>query len=325
LNWAARWRDIKRAILYFLVILGAAWLGGCKPSVIASQAVAEPTASLEVAARDPITTPQAPSATPILQPELAVSPMPENTATPSAMPTQLPCLEAGGRVENSSLRSDLLRLPMEYRVYLPPCYDQQPELSYPVLYMIHGQNYNEDQWDRLGVDETADALVQAGEVAPFIVVMPRDRNWDQPSQDPFGRVLVEELVPYIDSTYRTKPGRAYRAVGGLSRGAGWAVHLGLTYWDLFGAIGAHSLPVFWSDTAHIREWLEDIPPSSLPRIYLDIGDKDRSQILQSARWFENLLTEMGVPHEWSLFTGYHEEAYWERHVEQYLRWYAREW
>jgi len=252
---------------------------------------------------------------------------PSETPLPSATltPTPLECWGQGGHYEEGSLRNDLLPLPMEYRVYLPPCYDQQGDRRYPVLYLIHGQNYNHDQWDRLGVDETADKLIAAGEIPPLLIVLPRDRSWTMPTVDPFGQVLVEGLVPFIDSTYRTLPERSYRAVGGLSRGAGWAVHLGLSQWELFGTIGGHSLPVFWTDTAHVRQWLKDIPPEELPRIYLDIGENDRPQILNSARWFENLLTEERIPHEWYLFSGYHEEAYWQSHLEQYLRWYARGW
>jgi enterochelin esterase-like enzyme len=210
-------------------------------------------------------------------------------------------------------------------VYLPPCYDEQPDRRYPVLYLIHGQNYNHDQWDRLGADETADQLIGAGEIEPFLLVLPRDRVWTQPTEDNFGQVLAEGLVPYVDQHYRTLADRANRAVGGLSRGAGWAVHLGLSRWGLFGAIGTHSLPVFWTDTYHIREWLDAIPAESLPRIYMDIGEKDRPVIMQSALWFENLLTEKGIPHEWHLNPGYHEEAYWSEHIDEYLRWYTKDW
>lgn len=214
---------------------------------------------------------------------------------------------------------------MDYGVYLPPCYDEQPERRYPVLYMIHGQSYNHDQWDRLGADETMYDLVSRGEISPFIIVMPRDRSWGPPAEDLFGAVLADELIPFIDSHYRTLDGRGHRAIGGLSRGAGWAVHLGISRWELFGALGGHSLPVFWSDTPHIRTWLAAIPPGEYPRIFLDIGEKDRPQILNSAKWFENLLTEREIPHEWYLYPGYHEEAYWQAHLDQYLRWYAKDW
>jgi enterochelin esterase-like enzyme len=191
--------------------------------------------------------------------------------------------------------------------------------------LIHGQNFNDDQWDRLGVDETADELIAAGEISPLLIVMPRDRSWSQPTEDMFGQVVAEQLLPWIDQNYRTNAEREYRAIGGLSRGAGWALHLGLSRWESFGIIGMHSLPVFWTDLPDIRNWLEAIPYESLPRIYLDLGDKDRPQIAKSAIWFEELLTEKRIPHEWHLYPGYHEEAYWRAHIEEYIRWYAQNW
>jgi enterochelin esterase-like enzyme len=214
---------------------------------------------------------------------------------------------------------------MEYIVYLPPCYDRQPDRRYPVLYLIHGQNYNNDQWIRLGVVEKADALIADGEIQPFIIVFPRDRSWAQPTQDMFGKVLVEGLIPKVDATYHTLPDRLHRAIGGLSRGGGWAVNLGLSNWELFGSIGADSPAIFWTDANRIRGWLDDIPPDELPRIYLDIGKDDGPTIMQATLWFEKLLTDKRIPHEWHLFPGRHEEAYWASHVEQYLRWYGQGW
>jgi enterochelin esterase-like enzyme len=153
--------------------------------------------------------------------------------------------------------------------------------------------------------------------------MPRDRVWREPDQDPFGQALITEIIPWVDEHYRTLNDREYRALGGLSRGAAWAVHLGISQWEHFGAIGAHSLPVFWYDTPRLRRWLDEIPPSDLPRIYLDIGERD--YLIESAIWFENLLTEMDVPHEWYLYSGRHEEGYWQSHMETYLRWYTQDW
>lgn len=228
-------------------------------------------------------------------------------------------------MEFGSVRSELLPLPLEFRLYLPPCYAELPARRFPVLYLIHGQNYNDDQWDRLGVDETADRLIASGELPPLIIVMPRDRSWEQPTEDRFGEALMKDLLPWVDENYRTLPERRYRAIGGLSRGAGWALHLGFSYWESFGAIGMHSLPVFWTDLPYIRGWIDAIPREQLPRIYMDLGDKDRPQISKSAHWFEELLTAKGIPHEWHLYPGYHEEAYWEAHVEEYLRWYAQKW
>lgn len=314
---------INRQRLFLCCLYLVLGLWACSPRNVVPQDLE----STQTITKTPIPSTSTRVSSPTIPPTATSTLTPSPKAYPSLTPTQTPlaCWEQGGNLETGSLRSDLLPLPMEYRVYLPPCYGEQTSRRYPVLYLIHGQNFNDDQWDRLGADETADALIKAGKVPPFIIVMPRDRSWTQPTEDMFGKVLAENLIPFIDEAYRTLPGREYRSIGGLSRGAGWAVHLGLSRWDIFGAIGAHSLPVFWTDTRYIREWLDTIPGESIPRIYLDIGEKDRPSILESAIWFERLLTEKGIPHEWHLFSGYHEEAYWEAHIEGYLRWYTEGW
>ena len=111
-----------------------------------------------------------------------------------------------------SLTIRMLRTPLQFRVYLPPCYDEEPERRYPVLYLFHGQSYNDDQWDRLGVDETSDRLIAAGEIPPLIVVMPFERYGGQPTDTHFSQAITDILLPYIDQIYRTIPDRRHRAV-----------------------------------------------------------------------------------------------------------------
>lgn len=304
-------------ILFFPILLSAC---------IAEEEIVVDTEVFETASATISPTPSA-TPTPSPSPSLTITRTPTSTSEPASSPTPEPlqCWGEGGRIELGELRTNELPLPLSYRIYLPPCYDQLVETRYPVLYLIHGQNFNDDQWDRLGVDETADALIAAGEMPPLLVVMPRDRSWSQPTEDNFGKVVADQLLPSIDQNYRTKAQRSYRAIGGLSRGAGWALHLGFSRWEDFGAIGMHSLPVFWTDLPEIRNWIDEIPYQNLPRIYMDLGDKDRPQISKSAKWFEELLTEKNIPHEWHLYPGYHEEAYWQEHVEEYLRWYTKNW
>ena len=194
-----------------------------------------------------------------------------------------------------------------------------------MLYLIHGQTFNDDQWERLGADEAAAELIAAEEIVPFLIVMPFDLSSTQPSLDPFDEAVVNELVTFIDAHFRTIAEREQRAVGGLSRGASWAIHLALQHPELFGALGGHSPPVFVEDAPAVRGWLEEMPAELMPRIWLDIGEKDQQAILNSAIWFEDVLTEMGIPHQWQMFPGNHDEAYWRSHVEDYLRWYAEAW
>jgi len=294
-------------------------LAACNTSIPTSIMILTPTTSLLSTLPPPISTPR---------PTLTSTHSPSPTLPPTDQPpstAQAACLETKGHVEISQLATGLLREPLDYRVYLPPCYEFDTNRHYPVLYLIHGQSYNDDQWERLGAGQVADVLITKDEIVPFLIVMPRDRVWSQPDQDMFGEAVIQSLVPWIDTHYRTLADRKYRAVGGLSRGAGWAVHLALSHWELFGTLGAHSLPIFWSDTDYIKKWLDEIPFDKLPRIYMDIGDDDRTEVMKSAVWFENLLTERDIPHEWHLFAGPHEEIYWQTHLEQYLRWYTAGW
>lgn len=254
----------------------------------------------------------------------SATPTPSPTITFTPTPTEFVCRETHGVIEEKHLESQIYEEGMVYRVYTPPCYKTDLERDYPVVYLMHGLGSTADQWDRLGVDERADELIASGEIAPLIIVFPQDELGLRPSRDPFGDMLLTELIPQIDADYRTRASREYRALGGLSRGGNWAVHLGYPNWALFGAIGAHSTPAFLVDDANvIRTWLAEIPRDQLPRIYLDVGDKDLW--LAEAMEIEMLVDEADIPHEWYLFSGYHDEEYWGSHVEQYLRWYSAEW
>ncbi len=265
----------------------------------------------------PIVTPTAirPTASPMSPPTLTPSPAPTLTATP------LTCLAQPGRVEQDGLPAS--NPPQEFLVYLPPCYDQKTDQRYPVLYLLHGQMSIDDQWVRLGMVGAADNLILSGESMPFILVFPDDRYWNLPSGSSFGHRLAEQIVPYIDRNYRTLPDRNHRAIGGLSRGAGWALHVGLTRWDLFGEIGLHSLAVFQGDASQIKSWLAEIPPDSRPRIFMDLGYNDPE--LAMSRQVEAEFNDFGISHEWHLYNGGHTEDYWSAHVEEYLEWYAEGW
>jgi enterochelin esterase-like enzyme len=193
------------------------------------------------------------------------------------------------------------------------------------LYLIHGQSYTDNHWDQLGVPDTADRLIAQGEFDPFIVVMPRDRVWLEPTEDNFGRAVEQSLIPWVDEHYRTIPDREHRAVGGLSRGGAWAIHLGLSHPELFSAVGAHSGFVFHSDVQSVNLWLNNLQKGKVPRIYMDVANQDRPAIAESAKFLEEKLTQNDIPHEWHMFVGEHDEEYWQAHVEDYLRWYVQDW
>ena len=248
------------------------------------------------------------------------------TAIPTVTPTAVPevCTNTRGRFEFIEVPSELMNYPMEARVYLPLCYEWDIEMTYPVLYFLHGQSFTDDQWDRLGADEVLDAMVQSGEIEPFIIVMPKETNYLNSQWDSkYGPSLAEELVPWVDENYRTIKDRAGRAIGGLSRGAAWAMRTGMIYWETFGAIGCHSFAPFRGDFNEAPFWFKEIPEEDLPRIYIDMGVLDVN--LDPAKVFENRLTKYRIPHEWHIFLGTHNEEYWSAHVGDYLKWYAEGW
>lgn len=268
----------------------------------------------------PLNEPQ-PSPTPTSIPPTATqtaTPLPP-TFTPS--PTPLDCLAQPGRVEEGVIQETTP--PQEYLIYLPPCYNELPDQRYPVLYLLHGQTYTDDQWVRLGAVEVMDRLLLEKEISPFIIVFPDDRYWNVQAGPGFGQRLSAHLVPYIDRNYRTLSDRDYRAIGGMSRGAGWALRLGLQRWDLFGTMGLHSLAAFGDDRPFLDDWLKEIPSEDWPHIFIDTGESDSELGFNSL--FENMLVQLGIPHEWHLYPGAHDEAYWSAHVEEYLRWYASVW
>ena len=315
----------------FFIVLVCLFLGACNHTT----QVLDTKPSIENATKQTITLSATNTVTklPSLTPPPSLTPSPTSTVVPSttnthtitASPTPMQCWTQGGQIETGTLQSKLLRLPLDYRVYTPPCYEQQEDRRYPVLYLMHGQSFTDEQWVRIGAGETVDRLVAENEIEPFIIVMPRDRYGGQPTESDFPQVIIEEFIPLIDTEYRTIPDRDHRAVGGMSRGAGWAIHFAIAHWDTFSALGAHSPAVFHTDAQRMRTWLDTLPESSYPNIYIDIGDKDRPEIMRSAIWFEDLLNEKDVPHEWYLFSGYHSEEYWQDHIEQYIRWYAKNW
>jgi len=244
--------------------------------------------------------------------------------TQSTIPTAASCREKAGTIELTTFQSSLLSKELQLRVYLPACYEFQSGKLYSVLYLLHGQTFTDDQWVRLGAQDIADRLIQGGERAPFLMVMPFDEDSLLPTVDSkFGQVIVEELIPWIDRHYPTCSERNCRAIAGLSRGAGWAIRLGLSHPDLFESAAAHSLPSFNGDDKQIPIWLKGIPFSDLPRIWMDSGRSDI--FLSQAKEFETTLTDNQVPHEFYVYAGYHNEEYWQAHMQEYLSWSTQTW
>ena len=139
-------------------------------------------------------------------------------------------------------------------VYTPPQYDDDVNVRYPVLYLQHGYTENETGWSRQGrCGFIMDNLLADGKCLPFIIVM-ENGEISHPAQGPqanfgslmsaanelFPKILTQDVIPYIDSHFRTIPDKAHRALAGLSMGGMQTRHISLNYPGYFSQIGIFS-------------------------------------------------------------------------------------
>jgi len=240
---------------------------------------------------------------------------------PPALPT--PCATPG-RVEAGELASAVADQAMRYRVYLPPCYGEDGRV-YPALYLFGGNIHDETFWDRLGIDETAEAAIAAGRIPPLLIVMP-DNGWlaNTTTSGPasYEGFVLNELLPHIESQYCAWPARVGRAVGGVSRGGYWSLMMAFRRPDLFRSAGAHSPALIdsFAGAAEDPRVTGAANPLGDLRIWVDIGERD--PYLVAARPLHEALTAAGVAHEWRVNPGIHDEAYWTAHLDEYVSWYA---
>jgi enterochelin esterase-like enzyme len=297
-------------LLWVLATIFILLLQACSPAT--AEIRTPSTAPTYEKTKTPIHTPP----TPTMTVESVQEPDPTLSST-------VDCLLSGGELQSDSLYSETLNVNIHFYIYLPPCYHSSMDQYYPVVYLLHGLLQTHEQWLRLGLVERMDALIADKSIPPFIVILPLEESFDPPQTSLYPDAIVNELIPWIDEHYRTSPQKKYRSIGGVSRGAAWAVKMGFEYHDTFAKVGAHSLPLFDADSAHLLTWVTQIPAEDLPQFFIDIGRDD--QEWETAQDFTNLLNEHNIPHEWYLFTGGHTEAYWIDHLDQYLRWYANGW
>jgi len=137
-------------------------------------------------------------------------------------------------------------------VYTPPDYDANISARYPVLYLQHGSGEDETGWILQGhANLILDNLIFEKKAVPMIIVM--DNGYASVPTGPFGPpaaragdfsafedVMIKEVIPMIDSTFRTIPGREHRAMAGLSMGANQALHLATGHLDSFAYMGGFS-------------------------------------------------------------------------------------
>jgi enterochelin esterase family protein len=126
-------------------------------------------------------------------------------------------------------------------VYTPPDYDTKPRTRYPVLYLQHGMGEDESGWIFQGrANFILDNLIAGGKAKPMILVM--DNGYASAAGKPnaFVDLMVTDVIPMIDRSYRTIADREHRAMAGLSMGGNQTCQVTLRHLDKFAWIGAFS-------------------------------------------------------------------------------------
>lgn len=219
------------------------------------------------------------------------------------------------------------------RVYLPPGYDGRKRQRYPVLYMNDGQNLFDPKTAFGGVawqlGETADQLVAAGLIEPLIIVgidnagekrlgeytpTRHEAHRGSGRANRYGRMLVEELKPLIDSRYRTMPDRENTGIGGSSLGGLVALFVALRHSDRFAKAAVLSPSVWWHDRVILGE-VDRLQSKPEVKLWLDMGTRESSEGIADARALvEELIRKGWVPGKDLAYTevegaGHHESAW----------------
>lgn len=222
-------------------------------------------------------------------------------------------------------------------VYTPAAYYQNNSARFPVLYLQHGSFEDETGWGAQGkANLVLDNLIADQKAVPMIIVMdngyaytPNDTataNRRMPSFSAFEEVLIKEIIPMIDTKFRTIANREHRAIAGLSMGANETIRILMNNLDKFSAYGGFSGTPNYPST-------EAIEPTTfmegkfkdgasinkqLKVLFLGLGTKEPNPFPGSVGAFRNMLDKQGIKHVYyeSPETS-HEWLTWRRDLQQF--------
>ncbi len=267
---------------------------------------------------------------------------------------------AAGRVECNSLPSKFVHRAVAYCVMLPPSFDADKTRHFPILYLLHGLGDNEQFFIHSGEWNLVEDLRAKGELPDFLIATPEGRASfyinAKDGKERYEDFLVHEFLPFIEKRYRVSPGRANRAISGISMGGYGALHLAFRHPQLFSAVSAHSaaliekLPAFlgrgevqgnhpnranifgdvFGNPPDAAYWNQE-SPITLARtanlagmkIYFDCGDQDDYGFEAGAASLDKVLSARQIAHEYHSYPGRHDVIYFAEHLPASLEFHAR--
>jgi enterochelin esterase-like enzyme len=241
---------------------------------------------------------------------------------PAPMAATTPTLVSGcmekGTIGHERVPDPEQGFPISFTYYLPPCYTGLAPQSFPVFYMITSSSETRlSETDNTPIS-LAERLIHSGKMPPVILIEP-----SLPVGYGSDAALVKDLVPYVDSQFRTIPNREQRAVGGISHGAAIAVRMAFQFPDTFGSVGLLSGGLDGSELERFEGWVLRTPPERWPRVLIDVGDQDA--IMSLTHNLIMVLDKHNVPYTLNIGQGNHNWVFWSTQMESYLLWLSKEW
>jgi enterochelin esterase-like enzyme len=235
-----------------------------------------------------------------------------------------------GEVHHHFFTSRIAGESRDFYIYTPPRYDPRAKTDYPVLYLLHGFSDDASGWTAVGrANVILDNLIAEGKAKPMIVVMPlgygdmdvirrgwgswsdKDLAWRNLSK--FTGILLGEVLPQVESSYRVKKDRESRAITGLSMGGAESLLTGLNHLDQFAWVGAFS-----SGGIDLRDFNSEFPTvdaatnKKLKLLWIACGTDD--SLIKINRQFKSWLKGKGVQFTDIETPGMHTWMVWRRNL-----------
>jgi S-formylglutathione hydrolase FrmB len=254
-----------------------------------------------------------------------------------------------GTVVEREFRSAALDRDWKYAVYLPDGYDSAA-LTYPVLYLLHGNAGSRLSWIADGrIRQTADALIAAGDIPPCIIVMPdAGTSWYVDRKEAMETALLDDLIPDVERHWKAQTARDGRLIGGLSMGGYGALRFALKYPERFAAaallspaiydpeppessaarrVGVFGAPEYdgnvWRDLNWPPLWDAYLAKQTPVPMYINSGDDDEFFIEAEAAKLYSLLRAHKQPAQLRIVDGAHAWPVWESTIGEAMRYVFR--
>ncbi len=235
-----------------------------------------------------------------------------------------------GEIHHHFYHSKIVGDDRDFYVYTPPGYEPHAKQDYPVLYLLHGFSDAADGWSAVGqANVILDNLIAQGKAKPMIVVMPLGygdmevirRGWGSWSDKElawhnlsgFTDVLLAEVIPQIEDSYKVRKDRESRAIAGLSMGGAESLLTGLNHLDKFAWVGAFS-----SGGLDNREFSAEFPHleasanKQLKQLWIACGTEDG--LIKPNRQLKSWLKDKGVQFTDIETPGAHTWMVWRRNL-----------